>query len=90
AVISLPEELDKLVAKYKLESMGVKIDALTDEQARYLNSWNIEGEATGPTLRTLRSNVDCLNAARPRRAPEVRRSSGGTERRREADGAKWK
>jgi adenosylhomocysteinase len=40
-LICLPAELDRLVAKYKLESMGVRIDALTDEQERYLNSWNL-------------------------------------------------
>ncbi len=40
AVYSVPEELDKQVAKLKLESMGVKIDRLTHEQERYLASWN--------------------------------------------------
>jgi adenosylhomocysteinase len=39
-LIFLPEELDRLVAKYKLESMGVQIDELTDEQRRYMDSWN--------------------------------------------------
>ena len=39
-VVELPEELDKLVAKYKLESLGVRLDALTDEQEKYLRSWN--------------------------------------------------
>ncbi|MDR1061399.1 MAG: adenosylhomocysteinase [Clostridiales bacterium] len=40
-LIFLPAELDRLVAKYKLESMGVRIDALTGEQERYLNTWNL-------------------------------------------------
>jgi len=35
----VPEELDKRVARMKLESMGVKIDRLTPEQERYLASW---------------------------------------------------
>jgi adenosylhomocysteinase len=39
-VYSVPEELDKQVAKMKLESMGVKIDRLTPEQERYLASWS--------------------------------------------------
>ena len=39
-VYSVPEELDKQVAKMKLESMGVKIDRLTPEQEAYLASWS--------------------------------------------------
>jgi adenosylhomocysteinase len=39
-VYPVPEELDKQVAKMKLESMGVKIDRLTLEQEHYLASWS--------------------------------------------------
>src|SRR6266446_785425 len=39
-VYSVPEELDKQVAKMKLESMSVKIDRLTPEQEHYLASWS--------------------------------------------------
>jgi adenosylhomocysteinase len=39
-VYAVPEELDKSVARMKLESMGVKIDRLTPEQERYLASWS--------------------------------------------------
>jgi adenosylhomocysteinase len=39
-VYAVPEELDKKVARMKLESMGVKIDRLTPEQERYLASWS--------------------------------------------------
>jgi len=39
-VYSVPEELDKQVAKMKLESMGVQIDRLTPEQEEYLASWS--------------------------------------------------
>jgi adenosylhomocysteinase len=39
-VYSVPDELDKKVARLKLESMGVKIDKLTAEQEEYLASWN--------------------------------------------------
>jgi adenosylhomocysteinase len=38
-VYSVPEEIDKDIARIKLESMGVKIDILTDEQSKYLSSW---------------------------------------------------
>jgi adenosylhomocysteinase len=39
-VYSVPEDLDKQVARMKLESMGVKIDRLTSEQEHYLSSWS--------------------------------------------------
>jgi adenosylhomocysteinase len=39
-VYSVPEALDKNVARLKLESMGVKIDRLTPEQEHYLASWS--------------------------------------------------
>jgi adenosylhomocysteinase len=39
-VYSVPEELDKQVAKMKLESMGFNIDKLTAEQGEYLAGWN--------------------------------------------------
>ncbi len=38
-VYSVPTEIDNEIARVKLESMGVKIDVLSDEQLRYLNSW---------------------------------------------------
>ncbi len=38
-VYNVPKEIDEAVARLKLESMGVKIDSLTDEQAHYLSSW---------------------------------------------------
>ena len=38
-VYLVPKELDIEVARLKLASMGVKIDALTAEQQRYLQSW---------------------------------------------------
>ena len=39
-VYPVPEELDKKIARMKLESMGVKIDRLTPEQEQYLASWS--------------------------------------------------
>ncbi len=39
-VYAVPEELDKKVARLKLESMGIKIDRLTPEQEEYLASWD--------------------------------------------------
>ncbi len=38
-VYSVPEEIDKEVARLKLISMGIKIDKLTKQQKRYLSSW---------------------------------------------------
>jgi adenosylhomocysteinase len=38
-VYSVPEDIDKEIARLKLESMGVEIDVLTEEQLAYLNSW---------------------------------------------------
>ncbi len=40
-VYSVPEDIDKTVAKLKLESMGIKIDTLTKEQEKYLHSWEM-------------------------------------------------
>ena len=39
-VYPVPVELDKRVAKLKLESLGIKIDRLTSEQEEYLASWS--------------------------------------------------
>ena len=39
-VYMVPVELDKRVAKLKLESLGIKIDRLTPEQEEYLASWS--------------------------------------------------
>jgi adenosylhomocysteinase len=38
-VHGVPEAIDREVARLTLESRGVEIDALTDEQRRYLHSW---------------------------------------------------
>lgn len=38
-VVNVPEEIDEQVARLKLESLGLRIDALTPEQEAYLNSW---------------------------------------------------
>jgi adenosylhomocysteinase len=38
-VYTIPEDVDREIARLKLESMGVKIDTLTEEQAKYLASW---------------------------------------------------
>jgi adenosylhomocysteinase len=38
-VVDVPAELDNLVAEMKLKSWGVKIDKLSKEQKKYLNSW---------------------------------------------------
>jgi adenosylhomocysteinase len=38
-VLAVPKELDEEIARLKLESLGVGIDSLTDEQRDYLSSW---------------------------------------------------
>ena len=38
-VYPVPEEIDKQVARLKLDSMGIKIDSLTPAQEKYLTSW---------------------------------------------------
>jgi adenosylhomocysteinase len=38
-VHTVPEEIDKEVARLKLKAMGVSIDTLTAEQKKYLSSW---------------------------------------------------
>ena len=42
-VYTLPSEIDREIASLKLKTMGIKIDELTEEQKKYLNSW---GEGT--------------------------------------------
>lgn len=39
---TLPHEVDVKIAELKLKSMGIKIDTLTEEQEKYLNSWKID------------------------------------------------
>ncbi len=38
-VYGVPVDIDLKIARLKLEAMGVKIDTLTEEQEKYLNSW---------------------------------------------------
>jgi adenosylhomocysteinase len=38
-VVNVPYELDEQVAQYKLASLGIGIDKLTEEQKSYLDSW---------------------------------------------------
>jgi len=40
-VYSVPEEIDKAIAREKLRAMNVKIDKLTPEQKKYLASWSL-------------------------------------------------
>jgi adenosylhomocysteinase len=40
-VHTVPEEIDKGVARLKLEAMGISIDTLTPEQVEYLSSWKV-------------------------------------------------
>ncbi|MBF2046359.1 MAG: adenosylhomocysteinase [Elainella sp. C42_A2020_010] len=38
---SIPEELDREIARLKLQAMGIAIDSLTAEQIEYINSWTM-------------------------------------------------
>ncbi len=38
-VYSVPPEVDAEIARIKLDAMGIKIDELTPQQVKYLNSW---------------------------------------------------
>ena len=40
-VHTVPPEIDNEVARLKLKSLGIEIDELTEEQKRYLNSWEV-------------------------------------------------
>jgi adenosylhomocysteinase len=39
-VYPVPEEIDREIARLKLDTMGIRIDRLTEEQERYLSSWD--------------------------------------------------
>lgn len=41
-VIDVSKEIDDVIARRKLEAWGIEIDKLTDEQEKYLNSWNLD------------------------------------------------
>ncbi len=38
-VYGVPDEIDAEIARLKLEAMGINLDVLTEEQTKYLNSW---------------------------------------------------
>ncbi len=40
-VYGVPQEIDREIAALKLSAMGIRIDALTDEQEVYLRSWHM-------------------------------------------------
>jgi len=40
-VYSVPKEIDEEVARLKLKAMGIELEELTDEQKRYLSSWDV-------------------------------------------------
>ena len=40
-VHSVPEEIDREIGRLKLKSMKIEIDSLTEEQEKYLSSWDI-------------------------------------------------
>jgi len=38
-VYSVPQDIDREIARIKLDAMSVAIDTLTEQQVKYLNSW---------------------------------------------------
>ncbi len=38
-VIQLPEEIDDEISGLQLKAMGLEIDKMTDEQIKYMSSW---------------------------------------------------
>jgi adenosylhomocysteinase len=40
-VYGVPVEIDRQIARLKLQSLGMEVDELTDEQKRYLESWEM-------------------------------------------------
>jgi adenosylhomocysteinase len=40
-IYSIPEELDKEIARLKLAAMGISMDTLTPDQIEYINSWTM-------------------------------------------------
>ncbi|MEA2685371.1 MAG: adenosylhomocysteinase, partial [Actinomycetota bacterium] len=40
-VYDVPPEIDKEIARLKLDTMGINIDVLTPEQMEYLTSWTV-------------------------------------------------
>ncbi len=41
-VIDVSEEIDVLIGRRKLAAWGIEIDELTEEQTKYLSSWNLD------------------------------------------------
>ena len=41
SLYEVPQEIDDLVSRIKLDAMGLKVDTLTPEQVAYLNGWEV-------------------------------------------------
>ena len=39
---NVPAEIDDGIARVKLETLGIAIDVLTEEQIAYMSSWNFD------------------------------------------------
>ena len=40
-VHDVPENIDRMISRIKLKTLGVTIDTLTAEQKKYLSSWQV-------------------------------------------------
>jgi adenosylhomocysteinase len=47
-VLPIPDWIDREIARLKLDSLGVRIDELTDEQRAYLQAWDSGSDDQGP------------------------------------------
>ena len=43
-VLDVPKDIDRFVARLKLESMGIELEELTEEQKNYLSRWEFGSE----------------------------------------------
>ena len=40
-VYTVPKDIEDYISKLKLKTMGIQIDELTEEQIKYLSSWEM-------------------------------------------------
>lgn len=40
-VVDVSDEIDDIIARRRLEAWGIEIDTLTEEQRKYLDSWQV-------------------------------------------------
>ena len=80
-VYDVPAEIDAEVARLKLKAMGIEIDTLTQEQERYLTSWEGDLSVRAPKFlassRPRRPGAFSVQGARSRGVTHQRMGSAG-------------